>query len=414
MAESADPLVNNSSKKLTTIGALKLSAARSPVTVSLVGVLTAIAGVQLGLFAHTVSHPDSNAINLITLFGIQGQRVWHNHEWWRLFTGPLIHGGLPHLAGNCLALFVTGILIEQVLGSRWVALLFALCGLGGAYASLLFNPPTMFSVGASGAIMGLLGATFVTAFRFPNGPMRSVLLLRSLQMIIPTLIPYRHAAANTVIDYAAHLGGLSVGVVVASAILLANREPEKGKPPLGWPAVCGTVAVLLFGLVLAVSALKPAATGDALADAAQAIDAKDYRKAFELLVQPAANGDAFAQTNLGWLYDNGLGVAQDYGKARAWFEMAAKQGNPSAEFNLGVMYAKGHGVDVDVSLAAKWYKMAADHGDADAQFSLGKLYETGDGVVWDLDQARKLYQSAAKGGNEDAQRALASEKMLKP
>ena len=119
-------------------------------------------------------------------------------------------------------------------------------------------------------------------------------------MIIPTLIPYRHVAANTVIDYAAHLGGLSVGVVVASAILLANREPEKGKPPLGWPAVSGTVAVLLFGLVLAVSPPKPATTGDALADAAQAIDAKEYQEAFELLTQPAVNGNALAQTDLGW------------------------------------------------------------------------------------------------------------------
>jgi membrane associated rhomboid family serine protease len=414
VAESADPLVNKGSKKLTTIGTLKLSAARSPVTVSLVGVLTAIACAQLGLSFYAASHPDVNAINLVTSFGIQGQRIWHNHEWWRLLTGPLIHGGLPHLAGNCLALFVTGILLESVIGSRWVALLFALCGIGGAYASLLFNPPTTFSVGASGAIMGLLGATFVTAFRFPNGPMRTVLVLRSLQMIIPTLIPSQHIGANSVIDYAAHLGGLSVGVVVAAAILLTNREPEKGKPPLGWPAVCGTVAVLLFGLVLAISPPKPAATGDALADAAQAIDAKNYQEAFELLTQPAVNGNALAQTDLGWMYDNGLGVTKDYGKARTWFEMAAKQGNPSAEFNLGVMYANGHGVDADSSVAAKWYKMAADQGDTDAQFSLGKLYEKGDGVVWDLDQARKLYQAAAKGGNEDAQRALAAKNLLKP
>ena len=70
-----------------------------------------------------------------------------------------------------------------------------------------------------------------------------------------------------------------------------------------------------------------------------------YRKAAE-------QGDAFAQHNLGFMYENGRGVAQDYAEAMRWYRKAAGQGDADAQFNLGVMYQEGRGVKQDYVQAA--------------------------------------------------------------
>jgi TPR repeat protein len=59
------------------------------------------------------------------------------------------------------------------------------------------------------------------------------------------------------------------------------------------------------------------------------------------------------------LYDNGRGVPQDYVKARGWYEKAAAQGNPWAQHNLGVLYDNGRGVPQDYVKAYMWLDLAA-------------------------------------------------------
>ena len=61
----------------------------------------------------------------------------------------------------------------------------------------------------------------------------------------------------------------------------------------------------------------------------------------------------------------------------------ANQGNASAQSNLGYMYAKGQGVPQDDVQAAKWFRLAADQDDADAQSNLGLMYAFGWGVPRD-------------------------------
>ena len=87
--------------------------------------------------------------------------------------------------------------------------------------------------------------------------------------------------------------------------------------------------------------------------------AQDYVKAREWWEKAAAQGNAGAQSNLGVMYEYGLGVAQDYAKTREWFEKAAAQGEAGAQYNLGVMYARGRGVAQNDAKAREWFEKAA-------------------------------------------------------
>ncbi len=85
------------------------------------------------------------------------------------------------------------------------------------------------------------------------------------------------------------------------------------------------------------------------------------------LLAAAEKGDAKAQTALGTVYAQGLGVPRDNRLAAVWFRRAADQGNAVAQHDLGVMYAAGDGVPQDFGLAVNWHRNAADQGLASAQ-----------------------------------------------
>lgn len=125
----------------------------------------------------------------------------------------------------------------------------------------------------------------------------------------------------------------------------------------------------------------------------------------------AEQGDAHAQFNLGWMYDNRyLGVppvGQDYVEAAKWYLKAAEVGYAAAQFNLGSMYDMGEGVGQDYAEAAKWYCKAAEQGLAPAQFNLGIKCENGEGVAQDSTEAAKWYRKAAEQGFSKAQFNLA-------
>ena len=69
-------------------------------------------------------------------------------------------------------------------------------------------------------------------------------------------------------------------------------------------------------------------------------------------------GNAGAQLDLGFMYDNGYGVPQDYTEAIKWYRKAAEQGNDRAQYNLGLMYDIGYGVPQDFVRAHMWYDIA--------------------------------------------------------
>jgi uncharacterized protein len=148
------------------------------------------------------------------------------------------------------------------------------------------------------------------------------------------------------------------------------------------------------------------AHADALQEAADAVQRKDYPAAVRLLEPLARGGNAIAQSRLAWLYYHGHGVRESDALAVQWFDRAARQGLAEAQFQLGNMYAYGLAAlppDADGSrLAAQWYFEAARQGHADAQYSLGILFLTGSGVVQDAAVARKWIARAAEQGHADA------------
>ena len=99
----------------------------------------------------------------------------------------------------------------------------------------------------------------------------------------------------------------------------------------------------------------------------EAHKAGDYIAALHEFRPLAEQGDAEAQSMLGFMYHHGEGVAQDDAQAVKWHRKAAGQGNADGQYNLGVIYATGKGVAQDYTQAAEWYRKAAGQGVAWAQ-----------------------------------------------
>lgn len=91
---------------------------------------------------------------------------------------------------------------------------------------------------------------------------------------------------------------------------------------------------------------------------------------------------------------------------RVWKEKA-EQGDAEAQCDLGYMYENGYGVlQSSATAAVKWYRKAAEQGNAIAQYNLGRCYRNGYGVAKNMVEAKKWYQKAAAQGDEEAKKVL--------
>jgi len=113
----------------------------------------------------------------------------------------------------------------------------------------------------------------------------------------------------------------------------------------------------------------------------------------QTLKTQAAQGNASAQYDIGWLYAIGLGVPKDNAMAQHWWEQAAALGDVRTQVALGVMYRDQQ----DYGQAEQWFEKAAAQGEAYAQLNLGGLHETGQGVQQDYVHSYMWYRLAAQG-----------------
>lgn len=175
----------------------------------------------------------TTAPTLARLGALMGPRV-REGEWWRMLSCTFLHGGWIHLAFNGYVLYGLGSSLERIIGSERFVVLYVLAGVGGSLASVLFMGPT-FSVGASGAIWGLLAAQGVMAYR-PAGLLPEVILpglkkAAQVNLALNVLISFREG-----VDWAAHLGGGLVG-----AALVVTGGLTLGLPRLAEVTATATV-----------------------------------------------------------------------------------------------------------------------------------------------------------------------------
>ena len=102
----------------------------------------------------------------------------------------------------------------------------------------------------------------------------------------------------------------------------------------------------------------------------KALNKGDYAVALKEWYPLAEQGDSRAQTFLGLMYTNGIGVPRNDAEAVRWFLLAANKGYAQAQYNLGLMYALGLSVSQDNTEAVKWYRLAAVQGYVKAETAL--------------------------------------------
>ncbi|MDU4968670.1 MAG: rhomboid family intramembrane serine protease [Staphylococcus epidermidis] len=146
-------------------------------------------------------------VKLLEVGGLVHFNVVHG-EWYRLISSMFLHFNFEHILMNMLSLFIFGKIVESIIGSWRMLIIYIISGLYGNFVSLSFNTSTI-SVGASGAIFGLIGSIFVIMYLSKNFNKK---MIGQLLIALVVLIVFSLFMSN--INIMAHLGGFISGVLI--------------------------------------------------------------------------------------------------------------------------------------------------------------------------------------------------------
>ncbi|MEV0526894.1 rhomboid family intramembrane serine protease [Streptomyces sp. NPDC050439] len=199
-------------------------------------------GLNVAVFIAVLAMGD-RLVNELFLLGAWPPEPWVPTEgvaggqWYRLVTSMFTHQEIWHIAFNMLGLWWLGGPLEAALGRARYLALYLLSGLAGGALTYVIDSPSQASLGASGAIFGLLGATAVLMRRL-NYDMRPVIALLALNMLF--------TFTWNGIAWEAHVGGLVAGVAIAYGMVHAPRER---RALVQW-GTCAVVLVVVLAAVL--------------------------------------------------------------------------------------------------------------------------------------------------------------------
>jgi membrane associated rhomboid family serine protease len=183
-----------------------------PATVILIAINVIAYLIEIGSGAGGLNNPGGSVINDFALRGVSVA----DGEWYRLVTGGFLHASLIHIGFNMILLFMLGRLLEPALGTPRFLVLYFVSLLAGAFGALILTDPLVPTVGASGAVFGLIGAAFILA----RGRGMDALAAELGFLIVINLV-FTFGANN--ISVGGHLGGLIGGGVCALAIIAGER-----------------------------------------------------------------------------------------------------------------------------------------------------------------------------------------------
>ena len=181
-------------------------------------------------------------------------------ELYRLLSVTLVHGGYLHLFLNMYALWIVGPIVEQIWGKRLFALFYVVTAIAASTASFLTSEGIP-SVGASGAIFGLVGLILAgTRVHDPVLDRRARAIVPQLGMfvIINLIFGFVSAGAGVRVDNAAHIGGLVAGLWLGFVVppgkaptLRSAWQHPRGQPAERSPLLVAAGVILLVGVVAA-------------------------------------------------------------------------------------------------------------------------------------------------------------------
>jgi membrane associated rhomboid family serine protease len=208
------------------------------VTVALI-VINVIAFVaELSSGGTAISDLSGSVIRRGALFG---PSISIDHEYYRLITSGFLHAGFIHIAFNMYLLWILGQMLEPALGGVRFAAIYVTALLAGSLGALLVEPNT-FTVGASGAVFGLMGAAFVELRARGIDPFQAGIGgLIAINLVISFIIPG--------IAWGGHIGGLIGGGLA----MLALRAGDRYRSELLGLAGCVVLsAIAVVGAIAAV------------------------------------------------------------------------------------------------------------------------------------------------------------------
>jgi len=177
--------------------------------------------------------------SVIHRFAMWPAAVYLRQEYYRAFTAMFLHANFLHILFNMLALLIVGPAVEVLLGKARFLALYLIAGLGGSVGSYLLSVPNVAGIGASGAIMGVMGAYVVIGLR-RRLPVAPVVILLVVNFAI---------GFSGDIDWRAHLGGLATGAVLALVYDYAGGLRDR-TADLAVTVGASAVAVGLLAVVL--------------------------------------------------------------------------------------------------------------------------------------------------------------------
>ncbi|KDO38090.1 hypothetical protein CISIN_1g037392mg [Citrus sinensis] len=161
-----------------------------------------------------------SSVTLQKMGALDVSKVVDKHQGWRLITCNWLHGGVFHILANMLSLLVIGIRLEQEFGFIRVGLLYIISGFGGSLLSALFIQSNI-SVGASGALFGLLGSMLselITNWTiYTNKHFLTLVVIIAINLAVG-ILPH--------VDNFAHIGGFISGFLLGFVFLI--------RPQFGW------------------------------------------------------------------------------------------------------------------------------------------------------------------------------------
>jgi rhomboid protease GluP len=181
---------------------------------------------NVGVYAFTsvLSGNLYTSDDVINAFGQVNLYVW-NGQVWRLFTAMFIHADPLHIFGNMLFLFIFGLRAEDMFDIKEYLMIYFLSGLSGGFLTLILWPPDVASIGASGAIFGMLAATIV----YLSMRSRRSIGQSLMTALIYVLFFFFINSVGPGVNYLAHLGGLATGLFIGYVLAISRGSNPRGR-----------------------------------------------------------------------------------------------------------------------------------------------------------------------------------------